>query len=205
MDHHTTSTINVTALAMLLPVLAAGCFAISSGGGAGYRALVDSTPPQTVTVPVAGVRRSQLRDGWGSPRSGGRKHEGIDIFARRGTPVMSATGGYVTRIGETDLGGQSVSVLGPGGYSHYYAHLDRYADQKVGEWVDEGDTIGFVGNSGNAKGTPPHLHYGIYTVEGADQSLSVPCSTQGNQTGRWNETWVLDERRVRAVWGEIRS
>lgn len=164
--HPTTiNTIRVTAF--LLPALIAGCLAIPGGGGSRYRALIDSVPPQTVLVPVLGVKRSQLRDGWGSPRSGGRSHEGIDIFAKRGTPVVSATGGYVSRVGETNLGGQSVSVIGPGGLRHYYAHLDSYADKKAGDWVDAGDTLGFVGNTGNAQGGPTHLHYGIYASEGA--------------------------------------
>jgi len=167
MDHPIITRSSRVAALLLPALILAGCLAIPGSSARSYRSLVDSTPPQTITVPVVGVRRSQLRDGWGSPRSGGRRHEGIDIFAKRGTPVVSATGGYITRIGETNLGGQSVSVIGSGGYSHYYAHLDRYADKEVGEWVDEGDTLGFVGTTGNAKGTSPHLHYGIYTLGGA--------------------------------------
>ena len=56
---------------------------------------------------------------------------------------------------------------GPGGQRHYYAHLDRYPDLTAGEWVNSGDVVGYVGDSGNAKGTPTHLHYGIYTAAGA--------------------------------------
>ena len=53
-------------------------------------------------------------------------------------------------------------ILGPGGQRHYYAHLERYADLKMGDWVEAGSVVGYVGDSGNAKGTPTHLHYGIY-------------------------------------------
>lgn len=49
---------------------------------------------------------------------------------------------------------------------HYYAHMQQFADIEVGEWVEAGEVIGYVGDSGNAKGTPPHLHYGIYTRSG---------------------------------------
>ncbi|MGO2339206.1 MAG: M23 family metallopeptidase [Psychrobacter sp.] len=103
-----------------------------------------------------------LTDTWGAARSQGRSHEGIDIFAARGTPIQSATQGIVRKVGENNLGGLVVVVVGPGGAGHYYAHLEDYADIDPDDWVNVGDTIGYVGDSGNAKGTPPHLHYGIY-------------------------------------------
>ncbi|MGO1376281.1 MAG: M23 family metallopeptidase [Psychrobacter sp.] len=103
-----------------------------------------------------------LTDTWGAARSQGRSHEGIDIFAARGTPIQSATQGIVRKVGENNLGGRVVVVVGPGGAGHYYAHLEDYADIAPDNWVDVGDTIGYVGDSGNAKGTPPHIHYGIY-------------------------------------------
>ena len=59
-----------------------------------------------------------------------------------------------------------VSVLGPGGYRHYYAHLDDWAAPRQGDWVEAGEVIGYVGNSGNAAGGPPHLHYGVYAPGG---------------------------------------
>jgi len=104
----------------------------------------------------------RLVDTWGGARSNGRTHEGIDIFAPRGTPIQSTTDGIVRKVGENTLGGRVVSIVGPGGSGHYYAHLEDYADIAVGDWVDAGEVIGYVGDSGNAKGTPPHLHYGIY-------------------------------------------
>ena len=103
-----------------------------------------------------------LTDTWGAARSQGRSHEGIDIFAARGTPIQSTTQGIVRKVGENNLGGRVVVVVGPGGAGHYYAHLEDYADIAPNDWVNQGDVIGYVGDSGNAKGTPPHAHYGIY-------------------------------------------
>lgn len=106
--------------------------------------------------------QQHLTDTWGAARSQGRSHEGIDIFAARGTPIRSTTQGIVSKVGENTLGGRVVVVVGPGGAGHYYAHLENYADISPNDWVDVGDIIGYVGDSGNAKGTPPHVHYGIY-------------------------------------------
>ncbi|MBO1531319.1 M23 family metallopeptidase [Psychrobacter sp. F1192] len=103
-----------------------------------------------------------LTDTWGAARSQGRSHEGIDIFAPRGTPIQSTTQGIVSKVGENTLGGRVVVVVGPGGAGHYYAHLEDYADISPNDWVNAGDIIGYVGDSGNAKGTPPHVHYGVY-------------------------------------------
>lgn len=119
-------------------------------------------PQMLLPVPVEGVQRASLTDSWGSPRPGGRHHEGIDIFAARGTPIRSTTRGIVMKVGDNRLGGHVVKVLGPGLEWHYYAHLDRFADVHVGEAVAEGDVLGYVGNSGDAVSTPTHLHYGIY-------------------------------------------
>lgn len=123
--------------------------------------------PAVIDVPVRGVSRTRLRDTWQAARSGARQHEGIDIFAKRGTPVQAATEGIVMRVGESRLGGQVIWVLGPGGQRHYYAHLDRFADLSRGDRVRAGTVLGYVGNTGNAAGTPPHLHYGIYQAGGA--------------------------------------
>ena len=103
-----------------------------------------------------------LVDTWGGARSEGRFHEGIDIFAPRGTPIQATTKGVVNKVGDDRLGGRVVFIIGPGGAAHYYAHLESYADIQPNDWVNSGDVIGYVGNSGNAKGTPPHVHYGVY-------------------------------------------
>lgn len=131
-----------------------------------YR-LMRMPTPVVLPVPVHGVHVSALRDSWGGTRSNSRRHEGIDIFARLDTPVRSATEGIVTRVGTNTLGGKVVWVVGPGGQRHYYAHLNAYAMIRAGQRVAPGTVLGYVGNTGNARGTPFHLHYGIYTRKGA--------------------------------------
>ncbi len=122
--------------------------------------------PSSLPIPVAGVARRQLRDTWHASRPPARQHEGIDIFARKGTAVVAATEGVVMRREETRLGGKVVWVFGPGGQRHYYAHLDDYGGFFPGDRVVAGSLLGYVGNTGNARTTPPHLHYGIYTQSG---------------------------------------
>ena len=119
------------------------------------------------TVPVEGVVARSLADTWGALRSEGRSHEGIDIFAERNTPVIAAIDGRIFRQGISERGGNVVWVLGVDGRRHYYAHLEGFSDHRTGDRVKRGETIGYVGNSGNAITTPPHLHYGVYTSEGA--------------------------------------
>lgn len=123
--------------------------------------------PEEFFVPVDGVNREALRDAWHLPRPGGRRHEGIDIFAPQLTTVRSTTEGVVARVGTNQLGGHVVWVVGPGRQRHYYAHLARAADLVAGQRVHPGTPLGFVGTSGNARGGRPHLHYGIYTAQGA--------------------------------------
>lgn len=132
--------------------------------------LLREEPRLPYPVPVEGVRVPQLTDQWGAPRSGGRKHQGIDIFAKCGTPVLSATDGLVVRVGTNALGGQIVRVLGPGGYWHYYAHLSEFGDVEEGQFVTAGTVLGRVGDTGNAKGTPCHLHYGVYAKSGGAEN-----------------------------------
>lgn len=123
--------------------------------------------PTSLPMPVATLTPKALTDTWHASRPPARRHEGIDIFARKGTPVVSATEGIVVSVGQNKLGGNVVWVMGPAGHRHYYAHLDRFADVKAGERVQPGTVLGFVGNTGNASTTPPHLHYGIYSASGA--------------------------------------
>jgi murein DD-endopeptidase MepM/ murein hydrolase activator NlpD len=126
-------------------------------------ALRNAQPATRLPVPVDGVPRRGLTDSWGSSRPGRRHHEGIDIFARRGTPIRSTTDGIVLYVGDNSLGGHVVEILGPGFERHYYAHLDRFAELRSGDAVTTGTLLGYVGNSGDAITTPTHLHYGIYS------------------------------------------
>lgn len=114
-------------------------------------------------MPVDGVRVRDIADTWGSARSEGRRHEGQDIFAERGTPVRPSARGYVVRVGENRLGGNIVFVLGAGARGYYYAHLDAHGpDAVIGRLVSPESVIGYVGNTGNAERTSPHLHLGVY-------------------------------------------
>jgi len=126
-------------------------------------ALRAEEPLTEILSPVYDVRVSQVEDTWGAPRSGGRTHEGTDIFAPTGTPTFSMTRGIVTRLGWGELGGWYVFVTGPGDVRYYYAHFDRLPDGlRVGSPVTTDTVVGFVGATGNAEETPPHLHMGVY-------------------------------------------
>ena len=111
-------------------------------------------------MPVRGVSWDQLRDSFGDPRSGGRSHMGIDIFAPRWTEVVAASAGTLTSIGNGARSGRSLWLLGRDGRSYFYAHLQDWADGIYdGARVSAGEVIGFVGNSGNASSSPTHLHF----------------------------------------------
>jgi murein DD-endopeptidase MepM/ murein hydrolase activator NlpD len=100
-----------------------------------------------------------------------RKHEGIDIFATKGTPAIAAEKGIITNVGQNTLGGLVVFMQPEGrDYNLYYAHLDAQLVQN-GQQVNIGDTLGLLGNTGNAKSTPSHLHFGVYTGGGAIDPL----------------------------------
>ena len=136
--------------------------------------LYTQEPETRIAMPLQDVTKRQIADTWGAPRGVGRRHEGQDIFAPKGTPILSATSGYVYKIGENNLGGQTVSVISKGGRVYYYAHLDSYAPGlEVGDRVSTRTVLGFVGTTGNAQGTPPHLHFGIYTLTGAINPLPL--------------------------------
>ena len=150
-------------LSVALLLSLAGCQQAALRYNTRYLALLKQKNPTVLPIPVLGVTASQLRDSWGDPRSGRRRHKGIDILAPRHTPIRAATEGVVETKGMRGLGGQVVTIIGPGGYRHYYAHLEDYGPQAVGDWVAAGEIIGTVGTSGNAAVSPPHLHYGLYT------------------------------------------
>ena len=117
----------------------------------------------SLVFPVSGHDTRAIGGRYGDPRDGGRRrHEGLDIFAPRGTPVLAAADGVVRSTRRNNLGGNVVWLRDKFGRTHYYAHLDRQAVSR-GQRVQAGDTIGFVGNTGNARTTPHHLHFGVYS------------------------------------------
>ena len=128
-----------------------------------YTVAISAGPSLAFPVP-----KGRIQSIWGDDRdAGARKHEGVDIFAPRRTPALAAAEGRVTRVNENRLGGKVVWLhVADRDYTLYYAHLDTQL-VKDGERVKPGDTVGLIGNTGNAHSTPPHLHLGIYTFGGA--------------------------------------
>jgi murein DD-endopeptidase MepM/ murein hydrolase activator NlpD len=136
--------------------------------------LYTQTPESRIPMPLAQISRNQIASTWHAARGADRLHEGQDIFAPKGTPILSATRGLVYKIGVNSLGGQTVSVMGAGGRVYYYAHLDAYAPNLAeGDFVTPQTILGYVGTTGNAQGTPPHLHFGIYTSSGPIDPLPL--------------------------------
>jgi murein DD-endopeptidase MepM/ murein hydrolase activator NlpD len=120
----------------------------------------------SLPFPVEDATQRDIGSFFGVDRDGGaRKHHGVDIFAKKGTPVTAVIDGYV-RTGTGARGGEHVwlsgSMIGFGSARYYYAHLDSFAVES-GDRVKKGDILGYVGNTGNAITTPPHLHFGIYS------------------------------------------
>jgi len=131
-----------------------------------YLARVGPNMADQLLQPVEGVRVAQVADTYGAPRAGHRTHDGVDIFAPRGTPVRAAAPGFVYRIDDLSLGGLSVTVVGDGGVRYFYTHFDSVPESlREGQRVETETVIGFVGNSGNAASTPTHLHFGVYLGE----------------------------------------
>ncbi len=117
----------------------------------------------SLVFPVAGHNTTDVWSLFGAPRDGGRRvHHGIDVFARRGTPVVAVREGTVRSTRTGGLGGKQVWLRDSMGHNFYYAHLDSQMVRE-GQFVQAGDTLGTVGNTGNARTTPPHLHFGIYS------------------------------------------
>ena len=114
--------------------------------------------------PVGGA--NGFIDSWGFPRSGGRRHQGVDMFAEHGTPLLAVGDGVVRRVYSNRLGGLSIDFVDGDGNRYYYAHLSA-ASATSGQRVRAGQVIGAVGQSGNARGTPPHLHWQFHPGGGA--------------------------------------
>lgn len=121
-------------------------------------------------IPVLfGVSLRNIVPDFGDPRGDGtRSHEGQDIIATLGTPIVSPTEAVVTRTGFGDSAGNYVYTANPGGESFRYMHLDEIADIKAGDILDVGDFIGTVGDTGNANGAGAHLHLEVRKGEALD-------------------------------------
>ncbi|MFD2935948.1 peptidoglycan DD-metalloendopeptidase family protein [Spirosoma flavum] len=137
------------------------------------RYTITVTREPALSFPVQGRDSRQISSFFGAVRDGGRRrHEGVDIFAPKGTPALASVDGIITGVSTNSLGG-NVAFLTSNDRNIrlYYAHLDRW-NVSNGQRVSVGDTVGFVGNTGNARTTGPHLHFGIYGfTDGATDPL----------------------------------
>lgn len=142
--------------------------------------------PQRFVNPVVGAdRRSYNAESfWYYPWGKSGTHKGVDIFAREGTTVRSATPGVVLFTGTIAIGGKVVLILGPKWRVHYYAHL-RSIDTRIFSYTSGGEAIGTVGTTGNAKGKAPHLHYSITTL------IPYPWRIDGARQG-WKKMFYLN-------------
>lgn len=140
--------------------------------GGRYRVTIRVGP--SLSFPVEGRDMGAILSAFGASRDGGRReHHGVDIFAPRGTPALAATEGRVSRVRETAVGGKVVWIRDDRRRrSLYYAHLDSQLVRR-GQRVSPGDTVGLVGNTGNARTTPSHLHFGIYARGPTDPHWSL--------------------------------
>ncbi|MGK6319951.1 M23 family metallopeptidase [Sphingomonas sp. DT-204] len=124
-----------------------------------------------LVVPVAGVSLAEITDTWGQSRDGGgRPHQGTDITAPAGTPVLAAAAGTVEKLFDSSAGGHTLYIRSPDGrWSYYYAHLAGYAPGIAeGKQVRAGERIAFVGDTGNAGAGNYHLHFGISRMRPED-------------------------------------
>jgi peptidoglycan LD-endopeptidase LytH len=122
--------------------------------------------PAGLIIPVLGVRPEQLRDTFAEARSEGRVHDAIDIAAARGTPVIAVADGPIVKLFQSERGGITIYQLSTDGkFVYYYAHLERYADGLAeGHFAKQGETIAYVGDTGNASPGNYHLHFSVAEI-----------------------------------------
>jgi murein DD-endopeptidase MepM/ murein hydrolase activator NlpD len=131
--------------------------------GGSAEADVEYVRSRRLLLPVATIRSDQLTDSFDEPRDGSRRHRAIDILAPRGTPVLAADDGHILRVSWNSAGGNTIYAADADSrLVYYYAHLDHYRDGlAAGQPIAKGDTLGFVGTTGNAPKDIPHLHFQI--------------------------------------------
>ena len=119
-----------------------------------------------LAMPLPGLAASQLQDTFDDTRGGTRRHEALDILAPAGTPVLAVADGHVEKLFTSDAGGLTIYQFDPSGrYAYYYAHLQGYAPGlREKQPVRRGQLLGYVGSTGNASPTAPHLHFAIFLL-----------------------------------------
>ncbi len=124
--------------------------------------LAGSFLPAKAIVPVQDATEHSWNEYsyWSYPWGKSGVHKGIDIFAPKGVPALASTSGIVIYSGSLQRGGNVIAILGPKWRIQYYAHLTTQNTHFL-EWVSQGERIGYVGNTGNAKEKPLHLHYSV--------------------------------------------
>ncbi|TKB02514.1 M23 family metallopeptidase [Alteromonas portus] len=142
--------------------------------------------PEKLVIPVEGASSNDWNHNtfWYEPWGSSGVHKGVDIFGVKGTPVQSATSGYVIYTGELGKGGNVVAVLGPKWRVHYYAHMQEVTVEK-GTWLSQKDKVGTLGDTGNAKGKQPHLHYSIVSL------IPLPWKATSETQG-WKKMFFLN-------------
>ena len=142
--------------------------------------------PQDLLMPVQGAAKQDYHPEsfWYYPWGSSVTHKGVDIFADKGTPVLSATAGIVLYTGALKKGGNVAFVLGPKWRIHYYAHMAELRSSAF-DWAGRGEAIGTVGDTGNASGKAPHLHYSIYTP------IPYPWRIDSDRQG-WKKMFILN-------------
>ncbi len=123
-------------------------------------------PTDHLIVPVQGVEPSALIDTYNQKRGSDRIHEALDIMAAKGTPVLATADGTIKKLFKSVPGGLTIYEFDPSEtFAYYYAHLDSYAaDISEGKFVKQGQIIGYVGSTGNANASAPHLHFAIFRL-----------------------------------------
>jgi murein DD-endopeptidase MepM/ murein hydrolase activator NlpD len=156
--------------------------------------------------PVSGANNKSIGSFYGDPRDGGkRKHEGVDIFAKKGTPVVAPSDGYVSRVGTSKLGGKYVWLTdSKRGHSYYFAHLDQQL-VKAGTKVKQGEELGTVGNTGNAQYTPSHLHFGIYQSGSKDPIHYIRSMESLTEALPWDTTLTDPHYKVKVKRSFLRT
>ena len=137
-------------------------------------------------MPVIGASKNDYHPDsfWYYPWGRSVTHKGVDIFTSKGTQLIAPVSGFVMYAGEMGVGGKVVLVIGPKWHLHYLAHLDSIQASPL-SYVDHDSIIGTVGDTGNAKGKPPHLHYSLITI------IPYPWRIDDDIQG-WKKMFFLD-------------